>query len=428
MRSALPASTGSHRSIYSRRNFLRSTLAVTGVMLAPPLWLSPAARGANNRIGLGAIGLGGRGQYVLGAFLAHADVRVLAVCDVEAARRQAAKRRVDEHYGSTAAGGCAAYRDLRELLARPDIDAVLIATGDNWHALASVWAARAGKDIYCEKPMSVTIAEGRAVVEAVRRHARVFQCGTQRRSIGRFRFAAELARSGRLGQLRTLVAERAPMDPELHERTLAGEPEPDPEVFDWDLWLGPAAWRPYNRQIPTRAFWAAHLDFSGGAITEWGSHTVDLCQMANGTDLTGPVEFEPEADTVVARYANGVKLVFPKGAWPLHVKFEGTEGSVYVDDDGNLETSPASLRERRDFGRGYPADDHVRNFLDCVRSRQQPVSHAEIAHRSNTICQVANICRRLGRPLRWSPDREEFDGDAEANRLRSRVLREPWVF
>jgi hypothetical protein len=149
--------------------------------------------------------------------------------------------------------------------------------------------------------------------------------------------------------------------------------------------------------------------------------------MANNADLTGPTEFAPEEGTIVARYANGVKLVFQKGVWPLHVKFEGSEGSVYVDDDGNLETTPASLREKRDFGKGYPAEDHVRNFLDCVRSRQQPISPAEIAHRSNTVCQVANICRRLGRPVKWDPAKEEFVGDEQANRLRSRAMREPWV-
>ncbi len=409
---------------WNRRRFLRATVTGAAAVLAPP-WFWPArARGANDRVVLGAIGLGGRGQYGLGAFLRHDDVQVVAVCDPDQHRRQAGKAQVDRRYGHQ---DCAAYRDLRELLARPDVDAVLIATGDNWHALASVWAARAGKDIYCEKPMSVTISEGWAVVEAVRRHARIFQCGTQRRSIGRFRFAAELARAGRLGRLHTLIAEKAPMDPEFHERTLPAEPEPDPSVFDWDLWLGPASWRPYNRQIPTRGFWAAHLDFSGGALTEWGSHTADLCQMAHGSDLSGPIEFEPHDGAVIARYADGVKLVFARGTWPLSVKFEGSEGSVYVDDDGNLETVPASLRERRDFGRGYPADDHVRNFLDGVRSRQQPVSPAEVAHRSNTVCQVANICRRLGRPLRWDPEREEFVGDEEANRLRRRALREPWV-
>jgi len=377
----------------------------------------------SERIVMGAIGLGGRGQYDLGAFLNQPGTQVVGVCDVDANRRRAGKGQVDRKYANQ---DCATYRDLRELLARRDLDAVLIATGDNWHALASVLAARAGKDIYSEKPMSVTIAEGRAVVETVRKFARVYQCGTQRRSIGRFRFAIDLARTGKLGKLHTLIAEKAPMNPEFDERTLPAEPEPDPEAFDWDLWLGPAQWRPYNKLIPTRNFWKAHLDFSGGAINEWGSHTADLCQMANRADTTGPTSFELAEDTVVAHYAKGARLVFQKGVWPLHVKFEGDRGWVYVDDDGNLETHPAALREKRDFGRGYPAEDHVRNFLECVKSRQQPISHAETAHRSNTVCQVANICRRLGRPVRWDPVKEEFVGDDQANRLRSRTMREPW--
>jgi predicted dehydrogenase len=348
---------------------------------------------------------------------------VVAVCDVWGERRANGKRLVDQRYGNN---DCATYRDLRELLARSDINAVLIATGDNWHSLASVMAARAGKDIYCEKPLSITIAESRAVVDTVKRFARVFQCGTQRRSVARFRYAVDLARQGKLGRLQTLYAEKAPMKEEGHERTLPPEPEPDREVFDWDLWLGPAAWRPYNKLYPTRSFWNAHLDFSGGAINEWGSHTADLCQWANDADETGPVGFEPWEGTIVAHYANGAKLIFEKGKWPLHVKFEGAKGSVYVDDDGNLETKPASLREARDFGRGYPQEDHVRNFLECVRTRQQPISHAETAHRSVSVCHIANICRRLNRPLKWDPAREEFPGDDQANRLRARAQREPF--
>jgi len=372
---------------------------------------------------MGAIGLGGRGRYDLGAFMNNPDVQVRAVCDVNRKRREQGKAQVDKKYGNA---DCAAYRDFLELLARKDIDAVLIATGDNWHSLASVTAARAGKDIYCEKPLSVAIAESRAVVEAVASCGRVFQCGTQRRSIARFRFAVDLARSGALGRVHTLYAEKAPMNPEYFRKTLPPEPQPPIEEFDWDRWLGPAAWRPYNHLYPTRGFWSKHLDFSGGAINEWGSHTVDLCQWANNADRTGPVEFEPWQGTVVAHYANGVKLVFKNGKWPLDVQFVGTEGSVYVDDDGNLETDPPSLKADRRFGKGYPAENHIRNFLDCVKSRQTPTSPPETAHRSISACHCANICRLLGRPLRWDPTREAFVGDEEANRMRSRAIREPW--
>ncbi|MEK7685311.1 MAG: Gfo/Idh/MocA family oxidoreductase [Verrucomicrobiota bacterium] len=414
---------------WNRRQFLKSAVTTTGSILAAPTIIPASALGRdgavapNERLVMGVIGLGGRGQYDLGIFMDNKDVQVVAVSDVFGDRRAAGKVQVDRKYSNK---DCATYRDLRELLARPDIDAVLIATGDNWHSLASILAARAGKDIYSEKPMSVAITESRAVVETVRRFARVYQCGTQRRSIFRFRFAMDLARSGKLGQLKTLYAEKAPMGEEYHERTLPPEPQPDRDVFDWDLWLGPAAWRPYNKQYPTRGFWSAHLDFSGGAINEWGSHTADLCQFANDADATGPIEYEPWEGTVVAHYANGVKLIFEKGVWPLHVKFEGTKGWAYVDDDGNLETNPASLKAVRDFGKGYPAEDHVRNFLDCVKTRQQPISHAEVAHRSVSVCHIANISRRLGRPVKWDPAKEEFIGDEQANRMRSRAQREPW--
>ena len=412
----------------NRREFLRRSLTGAAVLSTP--WIIPSsALGADGRVApserivMGAIGLGGRGRYDLQTFLNNPDVQVVAVCDVWRPRREQGKRIVDRKYGNQ---DCKTYRDLRELLARPDIDAVLIATGDNWHSMASILAARAGKDIYCEKPLSVTIAESRAVVEAMRAHGRIFQCGTQRRSIPRFRFAVELARSGALGELKELHAEKAPMRVEYYRKVLPPEPEPPKEEFDWDMWLGPAAWRPYNHLYPTRGFWAAHLDFSGGAITEWGSHTADLCQWAADADDTGPVEFEPWNGTVVAHYANGIKLVFVKGKWPLHVKFIGTKGSVYVDDDGNLVTDPPSLRAQRKFGKGYPANNHIRNFLDCVKTRRRPTSPAEVVHRSITVCHCANICRLLGRPLRWDPQKEEFVGDEEANRMRRRAMRVPW--
>ena len=400
---------------WTRRQFLKSAVTTAGSVVAAPTIIPASALGRdgavapNERLVMGVIGLGGRGQYDLGIFMDNKDVQVVAVSDVFGDRRAAGKVQVDRKYSNK---DCATYRDLRELLARPDIDAVLIATGDNWHSLASILAARAGKDIYSEKPMSVAITESRAVVETVRRFARVYQCGTQRRSIFRFRFAMDLARSGKLGQLKTLYAEKAPMGEEYHERTLPPEPQPDRDVFDWDLWLGPAAWRPYNKQYPTRGFWSAHLDFSGGAINEWGSHTADLCQFANDADATGPIEYEPWEGTVVAHYANGVKLIFEKGVWPLHVKFEGTKGWAYVDDDGNLETNPASLKAVRDFGKGYPAEDHVRNFLDCVKTRQQPISHAEVAHRSVSVCHIANISAAWA-ALEMDPAKEEFIGDEQ---------------
>ena len=407
----------------TRRRFLRSA----GTALALPYVIPSGVLGRagtvspSEQITLGAIGLGGRGSYDLNFFLGCPDVKVLAVSDVQGNRRAKGKNMVDRKYGNA---DCQTYLDFRELLARPDIDAVLIATGDNWHALASIMAARAGKDIYSEKPMSLTVAEGRAVADTVQRYGTVYQCGTQRRSITRFRFAMDLARRGRLGPLNLLLAEK-------HRFTwkfvsLPPQAQPAREVVDWDMWLGPAPWRPYNEGYMQRKVWAASRDFSGAEFTEWGSHTVDLCQFANDADATSPIWYEPTAGTVKAKYANGVELLFSRHEWPLGVRFEGSDGWVEVDDDGNINAHPKSLLSSRKFGKGYPADNHIRNFLDCVKTRAQTISNAEAAHRSNTVCQIANICKFLDRKLHWNPETERFINDEVANSMLSRSMRAPW--
>jgi hypothetical protein len=326
---------------------------------------------------------------------------------------------------------CTAYRDLRDLLARPDIDAVLIATGINWHGPASIMAARAGKDVYCEKPCSKSIAESLAVAEAFRRTGRVFQAGTQRRSIPHFMFAVELARTGKLGKLRELHASPTPwgvryglqapasMEPDL--------PVPPREEFDWDLFVGPNAWKPYgNRSGPVMG----HL---GEGVTPWGSHTVDLCQWANDADRTAPVEYEPaDKHQSAAHYANGVKLVLRGGGWlglgSCPVRFEGQTGWVEAGDSGKLAlSSPELLAGRRvaEIG-GYPASFHIRNFLDCVKSRAQPRTNADVACQTHIACHAANIAIFLGRKLKYDPDQNAFIGDDEANRLRGEALRAPW--
>jgi predicted dehydrogenase len=371
---------------------------------------------------MGAIGFGGRGQYVTDAFMWNKDVQMVAVCEVQGDRRKAAKEMVDKKYGNN---DCKAYLDLRELISRPDIDAVVIATGDNWHSMASILAARAGKDIYCEKPMSVTISEGREVAETMRRFSRVYQCGTQRRNIGNFVLAVNLARSGRLGKLKELHAEKAGQISGVSFTILPPEPQPPREVVDWDMWLGPAAWREYNRKYHTREFWSWDGDFSGGSITEWGTHTVDLCQWANDADHTTPIEYEiiNEKKDVAATYANGAKLIIRSGLrfGSCPVKFVGEEGWVETGDSGEIETYPASLLEDRKFLGGYPADNHIREFLDCVKSRRQTSSNADVSHHSIAACHAANVCVRLGRKVKWDPVKEEFIGDDEANRLRARA-------
>lgn len=418
----------------SRRDFLRRATTAGAVLALPNIlvrksWAQGTRADALNRLTVGVIGVGGRGRDDMRAFMAQRDTQVVAVCDCFADRQKQAVDMVNQAYGNQ---DCKSYLDMMEILNRKDIDAVLIATGDNWHSGISILAARAGKDIYCEKPLSVCMSESRAVADEVRRLGRVFQCGTQRRSIGHFRYAVHLAQTGKLGELKELHAEEAGAFITLDERILPGQPEPEREVFDWNRWLGPAQWRPYNAETPTRGFWSAHVDFSGGSITEWGSHTVDICQWANQSDDTGPVEFwaEGEGDQRrhYAKYANGVKLVIRRGLrfGSCPVRFEGTEGWVETGDSGEIETYPKSLLGNRGFEGGYPQDNHVRAFLDCVKTREQTNANAEVAHRSISVCHVANMVKRLGRPIKWDPAKEEAIGDAEANRLRSRAYREPW--
>lgn len=410
----------------SRRSFLHAA-AAGALAVAPTIIPATAQAGANDRIVVGAIGLGGRGRYILNTFLQYPDVQVVAVCDAIGNRRVQAKQMVDTQYGNE---DCATYIDLREMLARPDIDAVMISTGDNNHALASVLAARAGKDIFCEKPMSVTISESRAVVEAVRQNARIYQCGTQRRNVANFVYAVDVARSGKLGKLTAVHAEKAWADSGVHFRALEAQPEPPYEELAWDLWLGTALWRPYNSEY-LGGFWRRHGDFSGGSITEWGSHTVDLCQWALDADHTTPVHYESiNADgDVEAVYANGAKLVLRKGLrfGSCPVRFEGEEGWIETGDSNEMDAHPKSLISARSYSGGYPADNHVREFLNCVKTRRQPRSNAEASHYSITACHCANVAVRLNRPVQWDPELEIFPGDDEANRLRARAAREPWI-
>ncbi|NOX54279.1 MAG: Gfo/Idh/MocA family oxidoreductase, partial [Planctomycetes bacterium] len=293
----------------TRRQFLGDSVALSAVVSAP--WLVPASAvgaggqvPASERIGLGVIGIGPRATYDLKAMLKLPDVRCLAIADVQAKRREAGKKLVDEHYGNR---DCALYRDFRELLDRKDIDAVLIATGDRWHAPASMMAAEAGKDVYSEKPCGITIELCEQLAETFRRTKRIFQAGTQRRSVPNFQAAVRLVQSGKLGQVHTLHA--SVYEPVLKNDWLPRQPTPPRDVVDWNLWLGPAPWRPYNETY-VRGGWRGYWDFDSGArLLDWGAHTVDLCQWAIGADDTMPIEYEPQEDKIVCRYSNGVKLI-----------------------------------------------------------------------------------------------------------------------
>ena len=258
----------------------------------------------SEKIVLGGIGLGPRGRYDLSVMLPEKDVQFVAICDVQRSRREQVKQMADSHYGNK---DCRMYRDMFELLARPDIDAVLIATGDHWHALASLLAAKAGKDVYSEKPCGMSIGQIQLLADGIQRYGRVFQAGTQRRSVSNFQYAVHLAQSGKLGRLHTLHA--SVYVPAKNYAWLPAEPEPAQDQCDWDRWLGPAPWRPYNSRYVSGG-WRGYDDLeAGGNFLDWGAHTVDLCQWANQADHTTPIEFEASATSITAKYANGVKLV-----------------------------------------------------------------------------------------------------------------------
>ncbi len=343
------------------------------------------------------------------------------------ARREAVKKKADDRYGNT---DCAMYCDLYDLLARDDIDAVLIATGPNWHGLASILSANAGKDVYCEKPCTKTIMESLALAQTFHRTGRVFQAGTQRRSLPNFMYAIDLARRGQLGKLETMHAHPGGLKTAT-SGWMPAEPEPDKEEVDWDRYLGPAAWRPFNKKLLDGFNFEKGGGMVGGGCLEWGSHCVDLCQWANDADNTAPVEYEPTEKELHARYGNGVKLVMRNDGWlglgSCPVRFEGSTGWVETGDNGDMVASdPALLAGKRAKVSGYPANFHVRDFLDCVRSRGKTRADADAACQAHIACHAANIALHLGRKLSYDPVKNEFIRDEEANRLRAEALREPW--
>ena len=428
-----------------RRRFLKQAAAAGG-LLAVPAFVPASALGLqgtvapSERIVLGGLGIGGRGSGVLSWMLAEKDVQCVAVCDAKKSSRENVKRMVDAHYGNQ---DCATYRDMREYLAtRPDIDVLLIATGDRWHALASVMAMRAGKDVYSEKPSCMTMAEGQAVVETAERYGRIYQTGVQRLSEANFTFANELVRTGRLGEVHTVRAHIAPWDAaEMKHEWLPAEPEPPQDEVDWDQWLGPCPWRPYNADY-VRGGWRGFYDFHTSCIGEWGAHTFAQCQAAISATDTSAVEYgyvdNPTGDGMVTRFANGVKMFLHRGDQWWHgscgVRFEGTEGWVSVADGYSKPevSSPALMDDFEKLVRdyvertGHPMN-HVRDLFDCVKSRRPTVANPEVMYRSMSTVHAANIAMWLRRDMRFDPVKVEFAGDEQANRFRSRAMREPWI-
>ena len=436
----------------SRRRFL----AAAATAFAAPYIVPSSVFGQNapsNRINVAIIGTGNQGTQDMQAFLAEDDVQVVAVCDVNYASygyktekqflgREPAKQIVEQFYSRNKTGtfrGCGVYVDFREVLARPDIDAVAIVVPDHWHALMTVMAARAGKHIYGEKPLSLTVTDGRAMVEAVRRHGVVFQTGTHERSRRQTRFACELVRNGRIGQLKKITTVVGPWNKSGPEG--AWEPMPVPEGFDYEMWLGPAPWAPYHKDRCLYNF-RFILDYSGGQVTNYGAHSFDMAQWGNGTDHTGPVEIADNGSewptdglfTVAkevkfrAHYANGVEMECITRKDNVGCRFEGTEGWIETGYGGFFTSTPSlktTVFGANEISLGT-STNHIRNFLDCIKTRSEPIAPIEVGHRSATICHIANIAMLLKRKLRWNPDAEQFVGDDEANRMLNRAYREPW--
>ena len=421
----------------SRRRFLRSTALASAAAVAPVVVPSgvlgrDGVVAPSERIVLGGIGIHKRGGYVLSTMLPLPDVRFAAIADVQAQHRAVVKATADKHNGDNK---CVMYRDFRELLERDDIDAVLIATGDHWHAHASMLAAEAGKDVYSEKPCAISLELAGRLADTIRRTGRVFQAGTQRRSISNFIHAIKLARTGRLGNLHTLHASIYALS-DSHA-WLPAQPEPAPDVVDWNMWLGPSPWRPYNHDYVIGR-WRGYYDFDSGAkLLDWGAHTLDLCQAAAGADGTTPIEYEPidmpGDNAIVCRYANGVKLVLRRTGWlglgTCPVRFEGDEGWVETGDSGRIAVSLDSLRAELPARTipGTATETHVRDFFNCVKSRGRTAANADVMRNSHVACHAAAIAWKLNRKLTFDPATEMFIGDEEANRMRSRAARQPWA-
>lgn len=470
----------------TRRTFLRN-LARTGVaitaapnLLPDSIWAAPVK--PNDRIVAGLIGPGLMGRGHLGRLAGDPGVQLVAVCDVDRERRESARERVDAICADARAAGtfrgCTAYVDYTELLARPDIDAVAIATPDHWHALQAIHAAQAGKDVYCEKPVSLTLQEGRELVQAVRRYGRVFQTGTQYRSIPTIRQVCQFVRNGGLGKVKSVftlwnnlgVWLGAPRFQPYTEYVQAGRytsvfapvhfplpAEPVPDGLDWNRWVGPAPWHDYNHLFHTNPSpgvvpWSFCEDFGAASVTWFHSHAADVIQYALGMETSGPVELiHPSSGTfptLTCRYADGTLLHLVEHwgvvkdvyhAVPADARLAGNFGGIFVGErgwvtslstGGDIEGGPAELLREMKLGTrqvNIGANNHHANWFQCIRSRQRPSCDEELGHRSAALGHLTILAYKLGRSLRWDPVKEEFPGDPEANRLRARSRREPWT-
>ena len=448
----LKTSRAGHR--YARRGFLQQSATAVGAVFAGPLLLPSSVLALagqvapSNRIAVGLIGLGRQAVYAnLPAFLHAPDAQVVAVCDVDAWRLEQGRKKVEDYYASQQDSGkfkgCATYRDFRELLARKDIDAVMISTPDHWHVPMAVAAVKAGKDVCCEKPLTRSIAEGRILSDWVKREKRVFRTDSEFRSLSDFHRACELVRNGRIGKLHTI---RTGV-PATDEALPAQSEMPVPKELDYDLWLGPAPQAPYHekRVHPSHGFgrpgWMRVRDYCDGLILNWGTHLNDIAQWGNNTDRTGPVDVEgrgqyPPQDglwnvllrfEVEHRYANGVRLFYKSGQ--PYIRFEGSEGWVHVTYGKAIEAHPESILQFKPGPNDVrlPAKNEKRDFLDAIKTRGDTMADAEVGHRTASVCHLGHIAIQVGKKLQWDPDAERFVGNDEANQhLHTKPLRAPW--
>lgn len=431
-------------STVSRREFVGKAASVLAGFTIVPRFVLGGTRPDGTKyiapsdvISLGFIGTGKQGRGLTTSFLNTNEARIVALSEVYKAKAQLTLDRIKAHYEKNTQLGAYSeipvYVDFRELLARKDIDAVVIATPDHWHAAMSVKAAEAGKDIYCEKPLALTIREGRAMVNAARKYNRVFQTGSMQRSWPEFRQTAELVRNGYIGEIKSIKVNVGP-PPKPYDLSA----ETIPEGLDWDKWLGPNSPVAFNSElappISKDVFpnWRNYKEFGGGMVTDWGAHMFDIVQWALDMDNSGPVEIiAPDGKDhpfLTYRYANGITMTHEKWDWSNAIHFVGTEGEIKVQRK-KLETTPASLKDKvigETEKHVYKSENHYKDFLDAMRKRSKPICDVEIGHRTSSVCNLGNIAYELKRPLQWNPKKEQFKNDKEANELLGRSMRPEW--
>jgi predicted dehydrogenase len=423
----------------SRRKFLNQAAILSSVMIVPRFVLGGKGYTApSDKISLGFIGAGRQGSGLLNNFLKLDEAQVVAASDVYASKLKNFTTKANKFYadktGQSSYDGCKSYEDFRELLARKDINAVVIATPDHWHAVHAIRAAEAGKDIYCEKPLSLTIKEGRAMVKAARKHDRIFQTGSMQRSAPEFRQTAELIRNGYLGEIKTVKVSigGGPLPYDLPKEDL-------PQGLNWDLWLGPNEYVHYNNLIAPApgadiwARWRYYKGLGGGDLTDWGAHMFDIVQWSLDMDESGPTEIIPpngnDVKFLTYKYGNGITMTQENFGKNHAIRFIGTEGELDVQRT-KLETSKPEMATRvigENEKRVYKSENHYRDFTNSIRSRKKPICDIETGHRSATVCNLGNIAFETKRPLKWNPKKETFKNDKEANEMLGRKLKQEWA-